>query len=405
MAVYVYSASSGATGAVIRGTISADSPRQARDQLRAQGLSIREVIEQKAGGRHSRLSRYLTARQAGKVTGLLQEMSTLLAAGIPLLESLDTITRQHAGRFQRSIMLMRDHVAAGGGLAEAMSQQPGLFDALCINIVEVGENAGTLDTALARLVDFRRRASALKNRVASALMYPCIVLLVGLAISIFLMTYVVPDLLGVLLETGNELPFATVVVKGISDFILGWWWALLLGLLVMMLSISAILRSKSGRMKWHRLQLRMPLLGELIRKQAIARMSMVMATLLKSDVVFVRAVQIAQRTVKNEVLREALVACEQAVLAGRDISTALEKTEAFPPLVIQVFAVGQASGRLETMLEDLATDYDTQVDITATRLAALLEPVMMIFLAIAVGFIAFATILPILEAGNVLQQT
>ena len=155
-------------------------------------------------------------------------------------------------------------------------------------------------------------------------------------------------------------------------------------------------------MAWHRLQLRIPLVGDLVRKQAIARMSMVVATLLRSDVSFVRAVQIAQRTLGNRVLRQALEACEKAVYAGLDISVALEKTQAFPPLVIQVFAVGQASGRLEAMLESLAADYDTQVDITSGRLTALLEPVMMIALAFIVGFIAFATILPILEAGHVL---
>jgi type II secretory pathway component PulF len=155
-------------------------------------------------------------------------------------------------------------------------------------------------------------------------------------------------------------------------------------------------------MAWHRSQLRLPLLGDLIRKQAIARMSMVMAVLLKSDLPFVRAVRIAQRTVNNRVLRDALVTCENAVVAGRDISVALEHTGAFPPLVIQVFAVGQASGRLEEMLEDLASDYDTQVEIATNRLTTLLEPLMMILLAIVVGFIAFATILPILEAGDVL---
>ena len=165
---------------------------------------------------------------------------------------------------------------------------------------------------------------------------------------------------------------------------------------------SASVRTDAGRMRWHRLQLRIPILGDLIRKQAIARMTMVIAALLKSDVVFARAVQIAQRTVNNRVLRSALEACEQAVLAGQDISLALEETRAFPPLVIQVFAVGQASGRLDAMLDNLAADYDTQVEITSHRLTTLLEPVMMILLAILVGFIAFATILPILEAGDVL---
>jgi type II secretory pathway component PulF len=233
-------------------------------------------------------------------------------------------------------------------------------------------------------------------------MYPSIVLAAGLGVSVFLMTYVVPNLLGVLEDSGKDLPLATWVVKGISDVLRSWWWAILAGLGAVAAAVASVLRSEKGGMAWHRSQLRLPLLGDLIRKQAIARMSMVMAVLLKSDLPFVRAVRIAQRTVNNRVLRDALVTCENAVVAGRDISVALEHTGAFPPLVIQVFAVGQASGRLEEMLEDLASDYDTQVEIATNRLTTLLEPLMMILLAIVVGFIAFATILPILEAGDVL---
>lgn len=403
MAVYQYVASAGdRASALLRGTITADSPRQARDRLRQQGLNVRDLAEQSPHARSAGLGRYLAARQRGRLTEFLQEMATLLAAGIPLLEALTTLTRQHTGAFQRSVLLLRDHVASGGGLAEGMRLQPELFDELCVNIVEVGQNAGTLENALARLVEFRRKSARLSNRVLSALIYPCIVVCVGLAVSVFLMTYVVPNLLTVLLESGRPLPMATVVVKAFSDFLLGYWWLILLLAGTVLCAIAAALRRDSVRYRLDRLQLRVPLLGELVRKQAVARMSMVMATLLKSDLPFVRAVQIAQRTVGNRVLREALVGCERAVVAGRDISEALETTRAFPPLVIQVFAVGQASGKLESMLEDLATDYDVQVELAAGRLTAMLEPLLMILLAIVVGFIAFATILPILEAGNVL---
>lgn len=403
MAVYAYIATAlGADRGVIRGTITADSPRQARQQLRAQGLAVREMVEQASGQARGLLERYRFARLSGQVTTLLQELATLLRAGIPLLESLDTIARQHTGRLQQAVLLLRDRVAGGGGLADAMAKQTGLFDDLCLNIVEVGENAGTLDVAMERLVEFRRRSARLKNRVASALIYPCIVLSVGLVVSVFLMTYVVPNLLSVLIESGRELPLATVIIKGVSDLIRGWWWAMLLLGLLAFAALAAVRRSESGVRWLHRLQLRVPLLGDLVRKQAIGRMAMVMATLLKSDVVFVRALRITQRTVGNRVLRDALVACEQAVMAGRDIAAALEQTRAFPPLVVQVFAVGQASGRLEIMLEDLAEDYDTHVEIASGRLTALLEPVLMIALAIVVGLIAFATILPILEAGDVL---
>ena len=402
MAVFGYTAKAPGRIAPLRGTVTADTARQARDQLRAQGLSVRDVREQPPGAGDGWWSRYLARRQASSVTGLLQEMATLLGAGIPLLETLDTIQRQHGGRVGKAILLLRDHVAAGGSLAQAMALQPAMFDDLSRSIVDVGENAGTLDGALAGLVQYRRRSAGLKNRVASAMMYPCIVLLVGVGASIFLMTYVLPNLLSVLIDSGKPMPAATVIVKAISDLLIHRWWALLLGGLCFGGALTALLKTPRGQMAWHRTQLRIPLFGDLIRKQAIARVSTVMATLLRSGLTFVRAVQIAQRTVPNRVLRDALSACEQAVIGGLDIAPALEKTRAFPPLVIQVFAVGQASGRLEIMLENLSADYDTQVDIASSRLTTLLEPLMMILLAVLVGFIAFATILPILEAGDVL---
>jgi len=404
MAVYAYTAVEAGAGRSppVRGTITADSARQARDQLRAQGLTIRDIAQQRPGKGQSLVSFYLDRRQAAHVTSLYQEMATLLAAGIPLLKTLDTISRQHRGRFKRAIMLLRDHVAGGGSLAEAMAQQPALFDEVSRHIVEVGENTGTLEHALTHLVTFRRRSAGLKNRVANALIYPCIVLAMGIAVSLFLMTFVVPNLINVLEESGQQLPFATLVVKGVSDLLLNWWWALLIGIVGIGTAISAILNSERGSWAWHRFQLKLPVIGELIRKQSIARLSMVMATLLKSDLVFTRAVQIAQRTVGNRVLRDALVKCEEAVYGGRDIAQALERTNAFPPLVVQVFAVGQASGRLEQMLENLARDYDTQVDVATGRLTSMLEPLMMVLLAIVVGFIAFATIMPILQAGNVM---
>ncbi|WP_428387993.1 type II secretion system F family protein [Mucisphaera sp.] len=406
MAVYTYTAIPDAPGQPqtnpVRGTIIADSPRQARDQLRASGLSIRDISEQKTASGQSIFAAYLARRQTTRVTGFFQELATLLGAGIPLLEALDTIAKQHDGSFRQAILLLSDHVAAGSSLAQAMAFQPDLFDELPRSIVEVGENAGTLDQSLRRLADFRRQTAKLKNRVVSAMIYPFIVATVGVLVSIFLMTFVVPQVLTVLDDSGQDLPFATVVVKATSDLLIGWWWLLMAAGLSLILIASAILRTDAGEMLWHRSLLRVPILGELIRKQAIARMAMVMATLLRSGVVFARSIQIARKVVRNRVLRDALAAAEQAVLSGRDIADALENTRVFPPLVIQLFAVGQASGQLEDMLEGLAEDYDVQVDITAGRLTALLEPLMMILLAITVGFIAFAVILPILQAGDVL---
>jgi type II secretory pathway component PulF len=189
-------------------------------------------------------------------------------------------------------------------------------------------------------------------------------------------------------------------VKATSDFILNWWWLLGATVLTAATVFALFLRSARGRFAWHRFVLRTPILGDLALKQAIVCLAVVLGTLLRSGVVFVRALQIAQRTTSNLVLRDALARCERAVAAGEDIADALRRTGAFPPLVVQLFAVGESSGKLEDMLERLAAAYDQQVATASQRLAAVLEPALIVVLAVVVLVIVLATVLPILEAGN-----
>ena len=404
MAVYSYKAFEGASP--VSGTLAADSPRAARDALRDRGLTIQNVTQQRdraaASGSAFRLPTFSTRTQSARVAAFTRELSTLLAVGIPLLEALDTLIRQHKGGFANALLRLRDRVAGGASLADAMAEQPELFDELATSMVRVGESAGTLELVLEQLADFKERSAALRNRITTALIYPAIVLCMAVAVSIFLMTFVVPQLLAGLLEAGRPLPFATRVVKALSDGLLGWWWLLLLVAVAAGVGLTLALRTPAGRLRWHRLQLRIPLLGDLTRKQAITRVSVVMASLLRSGIVFDAAVRIAARATPNLVLRDALLRVETAVTGGREISLAIEQTGAFPPLVVQVFSVGQDSGRLEEMLDRLAKDYDAQVALAAGRFTAVLEPVLILALVFIVGFIAFATVLPILEAGNVL---
>lgn len=383
------------------GTIAADSPRQARDLLRERGLLVRDLSPtlSPATVRFRRAPGAL--RRAA--TSFIREIATLLSVGVPLLEAIETLARQHKGRFQTTLLLMRDRIAAGASLADAMREHPAVFDELAVNITAVGEDAGTLDSSLMRLADFRERAQQFKSRLATALIYPTIVLCLAIASTLFLMTFVVPRILEPLIEQGQPLPLPTRIIKSISDFLVAWWWLIGGVALVAILLIAAVLRTPRGRLAWHRFVLRVPLLGDLARKQAIVRICIVVGTLLKSGIVFVRAIQIAQRTTSNLVLRQALVAAENAINAGGDIGEAIERTGAFPPMVVSVFAVGQQSGRLEDMLETLAQTYDSQVNTASQRLAAVLEPLLIVFLAVIVLFIVLATILPILEAGNAIQ--
>ncbi|HSI33027.1 MAG: type II secretion system F family protein [Phycisphaerae bacterium] len=407
MPVFSYKASAPATGEM-SGTITADTPRQARDLLRERGLVVRTVVETREKAARARPSaeqyRAPTSRKLRRhATTFARELSTLLSVGVPLLEALDTLARQHTGRFQTVILLMRDRIAGGSTLAQAMDDHPGAFDELAVRIAEVGEDSGTLDTSLQRLAEFRERAEQLRGKIGTALIYPAIVLVLALACTVFLMTFVVPRILEPLVEQGQELPLPTRIVKSISDFLLSWWWLLAACGFAMIFAFVAFIRTKRGRHAWHRFILRLPLIGELTRKQAIVRVCVVVGTLLKSGIVFVRALQIAQRTTANLVLKDALAATEKAITAGGDIGLAIERTGAFPPMVVQVFAVGQTSGKLEEMLDRLADTYDQQVNQTANRLTAVLEPLLIICLALIVLFIVLATVLPILEAGNAIQ--
>lgn len=405
MPLYAYKAvhAGGHGSQAVSGTLTADTPRQARDTLRARGYTVQQVREQQDGASLGRFGFRLPGRShQARTLIFIGELSTLLGAGIPLLDAMDTILKQSRGGWRDAALRLRDRIASGIGLADAMREQPRVFDELTLTITEVGENSGTLDVVLGQLAKFKEQSLQFKGRVANALVYPCIVLLLGVGVSIFLMTFVLPNMLNALIEADRELPWVTRLVKGCSDFLIYRWWLVALSAAGILLLLGAASQSIGCRYYWHKMQLRLPVLGLLIRKQAIARVAMVIATLLRTGVEFVRAIQIAQRTTTNLAIRQALRQCEAAVRAGQDIADGLEDTGVFPPTVLQIFSVGQQSGNLETMLDRLADDYDQQVALASQRVGAVLEPFLILIMVFMVGAILFATILPILETANVL---
>jgi type II secretory pathway component PulF len=405
VAVFTYKAFS-ADADSVSGMIIADTPRDARDSLRARGLTVQEVVPRRgarsptaAGWRT--LLRPASRGTSAQVLSFIRELATLLGVGVPLVEAIDAIHAQHRGRFAASLLALRDRVSAGVSLAEAMREQPDVFDETCASIAEVGENAGTLDVALERVAEFKERSAAFRNRLTTVLLYPAIVFTMAIGVSVLLMTVVVPNLLNSIEEAGRTLPLPTRVVKATSDWLVADWWLLLAAMVAVIIGCRLALRTARGRLLWHRFLLRVPVLGDLLRKQAIVRLCVVLSALLRSGLVFVRSVQIARRTTTNLVIADALERCESAVQTGREISEALEETGAFPPVVVRVFSVGQHSGRLEEMLDRLAADYDRQVATAAQRLTAVLEPLLILGLVALVGFIGLATILPLLEAADV----
>src|SRR5665213_1422775 len=368
MPVFAYKAVA-ANASSVSGLIVADTPRDARDSLRAKGLTVEQVSPRKSDNANGvrGILRRGGRGDAIRVNGFIRELSTLLGVGMPLVEAIDTIQSQHHGRFAAALLTLRDRIAAGASLADAMRVQPDVFDELCVQIAQVGEDAGTLDTALERVAEFKERSAAFRNRIGTVLIYPAVVVTMAIGVSVLLMTVVVPNLLDSLQGAGRALPLPTRIVKFASDFLVHRWWLLVLVCAAIVVAVRLFLRTPRGRWIWHREQLRIPIMGDPIRKQAIVRMCVVLSTLLRSGLVFVRAIQIARKTTTNLVLADALERCEAAVQNGRDIGESLAETGAFPPVVVRIFSVGQQSGRLEDMLDRLAADYDRQVTTASQR--------------------------------------
>ncbi len=403
MAVFTYRATT-ATAQPVTGTLVADSPRQAREQLHERGLVVRSVAarsQQRPDAAPSAWrARWARRRVAAKSVGFTRDLATLLAVGVPLADAVGTLAEQSAGPFRSVLLQLQDRVASGASLATALAEQPGAFDDLDVALADVGEAAGNLDAVLDRLAEFKEARSAARNRVGTALIYPAIVFVVAVGVSVLLMTFVVPKLLAPLVESGQPIPPVTRVVKAASDALVAYWWAGLIGLGAAIAAASYVLGTPRGRAAADAVLLRLPLLGDASRKQAIARVALVLAVLLRSGIVFVRAVEIAARTTPSGVLRDALGQLAAAVTGGADVADAVRGSGAFPPMVVQMFAVGQQSGRLEDMLDRLAADYDRQVRTLTARLTAVLEPALILLLVALVGTIALATLLPMLEAAD-----
>ncbi|MEM8733619.1 MAG: type II secretion system F family protein [Planctomycetota bacterium] len=387
------------------GTIIADSARHARDQLREQGVvvhAVQQVSEIRANLRSMLASSTIKHRQAASQWGLVaHELSMLLAAGIPLVDSLDALAGQHRGGTKTCIMMLRDRVEAGVSLADAMSEQPKVFDEASQRLVEVGEKAGTLESVLAEIAEFRLQMGEFKDRVTTALLYPAFLACFALAAMLFLMTWVLPPLLESLQETLPTLPWPTRVAKGLSDLLVRYGLWLAIGGVASGAIVFALLRTERGRMIVDEQVLRLPLLGPLLLKQSIARIAMIIGLLSRSGVMLTVAVRLAASSTSNRVIKNALFDIERQMEAGENIADSMQRSKVFPPLMVRFFAVGQDSGKLEEMLQRLAMDYNKQIATSTARMTAFVEPILILILAVGVGFLLLATILPILEAGNV----
>ena len=406
-------------GTVTSGVIDADTSRDARVRLRRDNQLVSDITELKSG-RRTRASRGLKLGMLGRIrrqrqahatpsmrnleilASATRQMGTLLSSGIPLAETLKAMIEQAE---QRSTEMMfreiRERINQGASLADALGEHPQMFGELYVNMVRAGEATGNVDVVLRRLADYLQSQRALRRKVVSALTYPAMMIGIGLIVVSILMAVVVPKITGMLTDTGQTLPTPTKILIATSDAFKDWWWAGFLFLaLVFFVAERVYHRSDKGRLFIDRNLLRMPVLGDLLRKQAVARFTRTLSTLLQSGVPAVQSLEITKTVVGNRVIANATEHIRTRILEGTDIATPLKQTGAFPALVGYMVNVGEQSGELEQMLDRIASSYDEEIDIATERLTAVLEPIMIIFLAVAVGYIVVSIVLPILQIGQ-----
>jgi general secretion pathway protein F len=392
-----------------KGIIDADSPREARIKLRNdEKLFVTDLKESRRGRARRVQIKGITGvevpnkQRNDQVAAVTRQMASLLRAGIPLAEALRMVIEQSPDRkIESAFRDIREKVTQGLQLADAVAQHPAYFTDLYANMVRAGESSGALDQVMLRLSGFLQTQSRLKNKVGAAMIYPAIMVVVGVVVVAVLMTAVVPKVTQLLRAKGQQLPLPTEILITISTFLQNNWFLVLVGLLVVTILFQLFINSERGRFVWDSFKLRVPVFGDLMRKQAVARFSTTLATLLRSGVPALQAINVTKNVLDNVVLTKALTQVHDHVLEGTDISTPMKLTNVFPPMVCYMVGVGEQAGNLEEMLERVAETYDEEVDLATQKLTSMLEPIIIVALATVVAGIVVAIVLPLLELQRV----
>ncbi|MDY6855346.1 MAG: type II secretion system inner membrane protein GspF [Thermodesulfobacteriota bacterium] len=409
MPVYEYKALDN-KGKSKKGIIDADNPRVARLKLRAGGIFPIEISEEAQSNipvstREIRFSQVFHRIKTRDTTTMTRQLSTLIGAGLPLVNSLTALIDQVENpSLKKVIAQIREEVTKGSSLADAMAFHPRIFSSLYVNMVRAGEASGTLEDILSRLADFSEDQLRLRNRIMAALIYPILMVFIGSAIVTFLVIYVIPTVSEIFVEMEQALPLPTLILIGVSDFMRGFWWALLLFLFASLGGLYAFIKKTDrGRLLYDGLRLKVPLFGNLIRKSVVSRFSRTLGMLLKNGVPLLISLDVVKGIVNNRIIYNAIESVREDVREGENIAVPLRRTNVFPPLVIHMISAGENSGELEDMLFRVADSYDNEVETTISAMTSVLEPILILVMGVTVGFIVLATLLPILEMNQIIR--
>ena len=408
------------------GVLDAENQNDAVAQLRQAGYFPKSItaegkapkVKGKAAGAGSALNKEIKLninipfleRKTIKARTLMiftRQLATLIDAGLPLLRGLNVLSKQEPDPvLKKTITSIAESVQSGGTFSEALSGHPKIFNKLYVNMVKAGELGGVLEVVLLRLAEFQEKAQKIKNKVVSAMFYPVIVLVIAVVIMAFLLAFIVPkfkaifdDMLG-----GKPLPPLTEFVIGLSTLVQTNWYFIIAGIAALVVGYNFAAKTKQGGAAIDAFKLRAPVFGDLTRKSSISRFSRTLGTLVTSGVPILQALNITRDTAGNAVVADAITKVHDSVREGESIVQPLEASGVFPPMVISMIDVGEETGQLPEMLLKVAEVYDDEVDNAVSGLTSLLEPVMIVFLAVVVGTIVIALFLPLISIITGMQQ-
>ena len=383
------------TGKQTKGEIRAKGEAMVHATLRRQGIIVSKIQKQR-----SARQKRITEKDIALFT---RQLATMMKAGVPLLQSFDIVGKGHSNpAVTRLLMSIKADVETGSSLSQAFRKYPLYFDGLFCNLVGAGEQAGILESLLDRLATYKEKILAIKSKIKSALFYPTAIIVVAFLITAIIMIFVIPAFKKLFSSFGADLPAPTLIVMKISDFFVAYWWAIFGGLGAGIYSfLYAWKRSIKMQQTMDRLLLKVPVFGELIRKSSIARWTRTLSTMFAAGVPLVESLDSVAGASGNHVYAEATKKIQIEVSSGTSLTNAMQNSGVFPNMVLQMVAIGEESGALDSMLSKVADFYEAEVDDAVDALSSLMEPIIMVVLGTLIGGLVIAMYLPIFKMGQV----
>ena len=401
MAIFNYSGID-RTGKEIKNTISSENLNQAKSKIRSMGVMLINIKEQKSNGPKQRgFSSFGNSVSIQDLSLMTRQLATLIRAKIQVVEAFSALVDQTENPKLKVVLSeIKQKVNEGSSLANALSDYPKIFNNVYTNMVEAGESSGTLEVVLLRLADFTEGQLKLKNKIKGSMTYPIIMMIVGTVMMGVIFVFVIPKITKIFVSMKKELPIQTQICIWISDFLKGYWWLVIGVVFFGFLFLKKYIATNKGKSRWDKLLLKLPIVSELVTMINVSRFCSTLATLLNSGVPILTAMKIVKNLIANVHMQKAVEDARINVSEGASIASPLQKSGLFPPMVVHMVNLGEKSGELEPMLRIVAENYEDQVEAKLSGLTSILEPIMMVVMGMAVAFIVFSVVVPMMELNS-----